>query len=323
MKKKVMLCIIVTAAILSGCSSTKNKSDSVNAVSTEVTNSESSTTPSDTPSATTKPEKKLTDSEKLALEYVDTYLNGSDIEAKKKFVSEKIHPDVKSLFQMAESTETSEDNKLKNAIVIESGDYIDSEGGKDKIVLIQGEKLSDPKSELIIFIKDDKVTWGYASSDNDKEPFNEMRKLFKEPVNNTSVSGNAGTTEQSPESTLNEISNFVVSDIWNDGFVDISWYASSGTSATGQTLDIDFSIEQLGKAMSKKMEYDNYMNNLDTKYDSIKNIWSKLSGEIDRMYKQIQDIPPIANDATTKLDTGIFNQYLDAFTDEVDKLPNS
>lgn len=182
---------------------------------------------------------------------MEIFLNGSDIEAKKKFVSENILPDVQPIFQMAESTETPENNKLKNPTVIETADYTDKDGGKDKLVLIQGEKSSS-NSELIIFIKDDKVGWGYSSNDKDKDAFNEVRKLFKEPVISTSDSGNAGTTEQSPEATLKEISNFVVSDIWNDGFVDISWYAGSGTGSTGETIDIDFTIEQLGKAMIQK-----------------------------------------------------------------------
>ncbi|ETT56330.1 hypothetical protein NYE24_12135 [Paenibacillus sp. FSL H7-0350] len=260
--------------------------------------------------------------ENLALEYVNTFLNGSDIEAKKKFVSDKIHPDVKAIFQMAQSTETPEDNKLKNATVIESEDYTDSTGGKDKLILIQGEKPSNPKSELVILIKDDKIGWGYSSSDKEKAAFNEIRKLFKEPVPDTSDSGNvsSATGEQSPKSMLTDIRNFVVSDIWNVGFVDISSYISSGTSSTGENMDIDFTIEQLGKAMNKKAEYDAYIRGLDTKYDSIKKIWIKLSGEIDRMYKQIQDTPPKANDTNSKLDTGIFKQYLSAFTDEVDDL---
>ncbi|WP_449602750.1 hypothetical protein [Paenibacillus sp. Marseille-Q9583] len=319
MKIKAFLCIVATIVLLTGCGSSKSNSEEKKTTSAEVTQSEATADSSKTAAATPVPEKKLSESEKLALDYVEIFLNGSDIEAKKKFVSENILPDVQPIFQMAESTETPENNKLKNASVIESADYTDKDGGKDKIVLIQGEKSSS-SSELIIFMKDDKIGWGYSSNDKNKEPFNEMRKFFKEPVNNTSDSG---TTEQSPEATLKEISNFVISDIWNVGFVDISWYASSGTSSTGEAIDIDFTIEQLGKAMSTKLEYDNYINNLDTKYDSIKNIWSKLSGEIDRMYKQIQDTPPIANDATTKLDTGIFNQYQDAFSDEVDKLSNS
>lgn len=319
MNKKAFICIAATLVILSGCGNSKTSSEETNNTqSTGVTQSETTKSPAE---STPEPKKKkLSASEKLALNYVEIFLNGSDLEAKKKFVVENIHPDVQAIFKMAESTETSENNKLKNPAVVESVDYKDADGKKDKLVLVQGEKASS-KNEVIIFIKEDKVGWGYSSDDN--EAFNKVRKLFKEPMIITADSGNTSSAEASPDATLQEISNFIVSDIWNVGFVDISWYASSGTSSTGQTLDIDFTIEQLGKAMNQKKEYDTYISNLDAKYDSIKGIWSKLSGEIDRMYKQIQDKPPIANDSTTKLDTGVFTQYLEAFTDEVDKLPNS
>ncbi|MDQ0193069.1 hypothetical protein [Paenibacillus wynnii] len=107
---------------------------------------------------------------------------------------------------------------------------------------------------MVILIKDDKIGWGYSSSDKDKSGFNEIRKLFKEPVPDTSISGEASSSksEQSTERMLSEISNFVISDIWNVGFVDISSYIHSGTSSTGQKLDVDFTIEQLGKTMTKK-----------------------------------------------------------------------
>lgn len=325
MKKKAILCVFVTAAILSGCGSTKNNSENANTISAEVTQSENSGTSSESPTTTREPKKKLSKSEKIALEYVETYLNGSDIEAKKKFVSEKVHPDVQAIFQMAESSETPEDKKLKNATVIESGDYTDSEGRKDKIVLIQGEKRSDSKSELIIFIKDDKVGWGYSSTDKNKSAFNKMRKLFKEPVLDTSSSGehSSSGSEQSAESMLSEIRNFVVADIWNNGFMDIHWFIGSGTSSTGESMDIDFTMEQLEKKMEKKKEYDKYMDNLPSQYESVKGVWVKLSQETDRLYQQLQSTPPKANDENAKLDVGKLSQYLDAFIDEVENLPNS
>lgn len=155
MKIKAFLCIVATIVLLTGCGSSKSNSEEKNTTSTEVTQpSEATADSSKTAAATPVPEKKLSESEKLALDYVEIFLNGSDIEAKKKFVSENILPDVQPIFQMAESNVTPENNKLKNASVIESADYTDKDGGKDKIVLIQGEKSSS-SSELIVFIKDD------------------------------------------------------------------------------------------------------------------------------------------------------------------------
>lgn len=124
-----------------------------------------------------------------------------------------------------------------------------------------------------------------------------------------------------PESKLREIRNFVVSDIQNKGFNDISWFIKYGTGSSGRSLDIDFTLEQLADAMTEKAGYDTYINGLDDeKYAKIKQIWSKLSAEIDKLYSQIQERKPVANDSSYNFDTGIFNQYMDAFTDKVDKL---
>lgn len=122
----------------------------------------------------------------------------------------------------------------------------------------------------------------------------------------------------SPESKLNEINNYVISDIWNKGFCDISHYLEDGKSSIGETMDIDFTLEQLADAIAKKAEYDAYINSLeDEKYTRVKQIWSKLSSEIDKLYNQIQEKKPTANDSSYVFDTGLFQQYMDAFTDEV------
>ncbi len=141
--------------------------------------------------------------------------------------------------------------------------------------------------------------------------------LYNTIKNMESSFGNSDT----PEGKLNEINNFVISDIWNNGFCDIGWYIKYGTSSTGESLDIDFTLERLAEAMTKKAEYDTYINGLeDEKYTKVKQIWSKLSAEIDRLYGQIQAKKPTANDSSYNFDTGIFNQYMDAFADEVENL---
>ncbi|WP_138755044.1 hypothetical protein [Paenibacillus sinopodophylli] len=122
------------------------------------------------------------------------------------------------------------------------------------------------------------------------------------------------------ESELKEVDNFVIGKIWNDGLVNVSHYAGSGTDATGDTMDIDFMIQQLGKAMEEKAEYDTYIQGLDSKYDEVKQLWTKVSGEIDTLYKQLQNNPPNATDEDYEFDTGLFQQYSDAFSEEVDAL---
>lgn len=219
---------------------------------------------------------------------------------------------MQSFFQLGVNVQVPEADKLNDPKVIESAEYTDAEGGKETAILIQGKKGTNPNSELIVLFKDNKITWGIHSNDED---FTKLRNSFKEPIPETS-------DEPSPEKKLSEIRNYVVSDLWNAGFVDVSSYIHTGTSSTGQDLDVEFTVDQLGNTMTKKAEYDEYVKSLDEKYAQAKTIWTKLSDEADRLYQHIQDHPPKANDTSFNFDAGKFNQYMSAFTDEVDSLNN-
>lgn len=70
--------------------------------------------------------------------------------------------------------------------------------------------------------------------------------------------------------------------------------------------------------MDKKKEYDSYIAGLDPQYDSLKQVWTKLSAETDRLYSLVEQNPPKANDTSINFDTGIFSHYLEAFEQEVD-----
>lgn len=158
----------------------------------------------------------------------------------------------------------------------------------------------------------------------DQEKLQEaFQDALKEAANNASNNEEASTEAAEPptvESKLSEISNSITTDFWNEGFVDISWYIASGTSSTGEKLDIDFTIDRLGKAMEKKAKYDAYIQGLDVKYDDIKPVWSKLSNEIDSLYKKVKENPPAAIDPDYEFDTGLFEQYSDAFSKDVEAL---
>ncbi|HML38601.1 MAG TPA: DUF4878 domain-containing protein [Bacillota bacterium] len=130
---------------------------------------------------------------------------------------------------------------------------------------------------------------------------------------NSSFGGASNSDSDSDE--LVEIDNWLTDDIWNKGFCDISWYASSGTGSTGETLDIDFTLSQLDAAMEKKAEYDAYINGLGDDFSHIKDVWKKLSPEIDALYAQVKNNKPVANDSSTGIDAGKFNQYEEAFSD--------
>lgn len=161
-----------------------------------------------------------------------------------------------------------------------------------------------------------------ACSGKEKTDEEKLTELFKDSIAN-SVKNTETSSEAEPptvESKLSEINRFITIDIWNDGFVNIGWYTSRGTDSTGETLDIDFLIERLGKTMEKKAEYDTYMQGLDPKYDDLKQVWNKLSNEIDSLYSKIKENNPTANDENYVFDTGLFKQYNDAFSNDVMKL---
>lgn len=124
-----------------------------------------------------------------------------------------------------------------------------------------------------------------------------------------------GNTESN---RLTEIDDWLVSDIWNEGFCNIHSYISNGTNSTGDTMDIDFTLKQLDSAMEEKVEYDAYISTLDDKeYSQIKTIWAKLSPEIDTLYSQLEENKPAAKDPNSVFNTGKFEQYRDAFSDAV------
>lgn len=145
----------------------------------------------------------------------------------------------------------------------------------------------------------------------------------------TTVVEESTSTEKSTENKeeisvkdkLKEINYFLSSDIWGDGFCNISWFIYDGTNKTGNTLDIDFLIDELDKSMETKKEYDIYINELDNeKYSDIKSIWEKLSPEIDKLYNKLKENPPVAKDESYVFDTGLYKQYSEAFKKNIDRL---
>ncbi len=129
-----------------------------------------------------------------------------------------------------------------------------------------------------------------------------------------SFGGNGSISEDDdPASVLAEINNYVVGELWNDGFCEIKYYLLDGTGSYGQEIDIDFTKSQLDKAMEEKAGYDEYIAGLDSNYADIKEIWNKLSPQIDSLYEQVQS-------GAQSLNTDLFSQYRDAFSDLVYEL---
>ena len=139
-----------------------------------------------------------------------------------------------------------------------------------------------------------------------------------------SCSKEGGTDESTrptvnTEAKLREIRNWLVSDIWNDGICDISHYYYDGKDSCGQTMDIEFTISQLGKEMELKVEYDKFMSELPDEYRELSEIWVKLTEQIDILYA---DILRQGTAIGGELDTGLYQQYFDAFDKEFYEIIN-
>lgn len=122
--------------------------------------------------------------EALALDYINTYLNGTDKEAKEKFVEEKVHPEAMPLFAMGIGLVTPEKNMYKNPKVIESTEY-EKDGEKGTLVLLSGT-VDGKDKEMIVLTMDGKIGFGFepdSKSESMKKSYDEMRSKFKtEPL---------------------------------------------------------------------------------------------------------------------------------------------
>ncbi|MGZ9585536.1 hypothetical protein [Paenibacillus marinisediminis] len=118
--------------------------------------------------------------EKLAVDYINSFMNATDVEAKKKFVEENVHPDIKPLFQLGQSNVLEESEMLKDPKVIESIDY-EEKGKKGTLVLINGS-VNGEQNEIIVLILEGKLGFAFNSNvDNEalKKTYDEMRSEFK------------------------------------------------------------------------------------------------------------------------------------------------
>ncbi|MCG7318566.1 hypothetical protein [Brevibacillus laterosporus] len=163
--RKIAVVGFVVGLILSGCSGTSNNETEVNGVTKPV---EAPSTPS--------VEKTLTSTEQIAIEYITVMQNWQDTELKKKFVAEKITPEVRPIFEMATKSPSAKSVILDNATVVKSVDY-EMGGKKATAVLIVGDKESEKSVEEIVLVSDGKVGWVHTKADS-PEQFDKFRGIF-------------------------------------------------------------------------------------------------------------------------------------------------
>lgn len=80
MKRKFVIGLIIAFMALTGCSSNKNTAEPSATTAAAPAETQASSIPTEAP---TPAPKKLSDTEAVALDYVNIFLNGSDSEAKK------------------------------------------------------------------------------------------------------------------------------------------------------------------------------------------------------------------------------------------------
>lgn len=115
----------------------------------------------------------------LVLDYLNTFVNGTDLDAKKKFVEEKVHPDIKPLFALGQNNVTDESKMYKDPKVMESIDYEEA-GKKGTLVLARGTVDGNEK-EIIVLVMEGKIAFGFTpDGEGDvKAGYDEMRAKFK------------------------------------------------------------------------------------------------------------------------------------------------
>lgn len=131
-------------------------------------------------------EKAITSTEKLALEFTDLFFNSFDVEKRKAFIDQHIHPNSKELFNFIAVSEANtgksgwelktENGKITNPKL--GGSVKEKVEGKDQeFVLIKGED-----HELIIMFADGKVVaplTSEATDENIKNMYKNARAKFK------------------------------------------------------------------------------------------------------------------------------------------------
>ncbi|SFE15632.1 hypothetical protein SAMN04487969_101364 [Paenibacillus algorifonticola] len=171
------LLIAVAIGVLSGCSSKEATTAAPSPSATIEASAAASPSDTATASPTAEPEKDLNASEQLTLGYINSYYNEADVEARKKFAQEHMHPDVQSVFIFAASAVIDEKDHFLNPKVVETVDY-EKDGAKGSLTLVKG----DGDKEFIGLIIEDKFSFGFistATSDDMKAAFEGVRAQFK------------------------------------------------------------------------------------------------------------------------------------------------
>ncbi|OES45779.1 DUF4352 domain-containing protein [Domibacillus iocasae] len=153
-----------------------------------------------------KAKKKLNEEEKVALEFYQVYMKGTDAEAKEQFVSEKVYAETAPLFSFGADAEGSDDfNDLK---VIESI-HKKEDGEEGTLVLIHSTNQEGGLEESIAVLINGKFVMAYSAFAEDAEyrtAFEDLRSEFKAdiPKETKEALANAETEEEEANAVFEE-----------------------------------------------------------------------------------------------------------------------
>lgn len=153
-----------------------------------------------------KAKKKLNEEEKVALEFYQVYMKGTDAEAKEQFVSEKVYAETAPLFSFGADAEGSDDfNDLK---VIESI-HKKEDGEEGTLVLIHSTNQEGGLEESIAALINGKFVMAYSAFAEDAEyrtAFEDLRSEFKAdiPKETKEALANAETEEEEANAVFEE-----------------------------------------------------------------------------------------------------------------------
>ena len=132
--------------------------------------------------------------------------------------------------------------------------------------------------------------------------------------------GTITMTKEEINDRLFEINNDLT-DLWNDVICDVSWYTSYGTSATGETLDIEFLVKNSKKYYNKVVENKAFVDGLGEDYEDLIEAYDKAVEQATIIYNAIHEETPVANQRPEyKENIELFRQYSDYFWDAVNDL---
>lgn len=116
--------------------------------------------------------------------------------------------------------------------------------------------------------------------------------------------------KESISSKITEINNEFVVGIWNELFCNVSHYLDYGKDSIGEEFDFDKAMKKADLIMSKKDEYDTFMNNLSDDYKELKEVWNKILPETEKLYDKLKKDRPTAMDEDYDFDVERYIEYM-------------